>query len=132
MIASIEALEAMPTAPTQAPTAIQAWLTDALPAATSIADAKDACSEAQSDAADVVVWRGAALGRFLANAGRLRAAVDGCERSVAVLADVPGREVDSAPLSRSLPMGLASPKPGSGDRKRRARRSSRPAQSSRN
>ena len=90
MIAGIEALEAMPTAPTQVPTAIQAWLTDALPAATSIADAKDACSEAQSDAADVVVWRGAALGRFLANAGRLRAAVDGCERSVAVLADVPG------------------------------------------
>ena len=79
----------MPPAPARVPAAIQAWLADALPAATSIDDAEDEHAAARRDAADVVAWRGASLGRFLASAGHLRAAVDGCERSVAVLAGVP-------------------------------------------
>ncbi|MCC2662790.1 MAG: transcriptional regulator, LuxR family [Geminicoccaceae bacterium] len=89
MMAGIEALKAISPAPAGEPAVIQAWLNDALPAATSIADAKVARGAAELDAADVVAWRGAALGRFLANAGRLRTAVDGCEHCVAVLADVP-------------------------------------------
>ncbi len=89
MTAGIEALETIPPVPARAATTIEAWFADALPAATSVADAKDGPGAAQLDAAAVVVWRGAALGRFLANAGRLRAAADASKRSVAVLAGVP-------------------------------------------
>jgi DNA-binding CsgD family transcriptional regulator len=112
MMAGIEVLEAISPVPAWAPTAIQAWLTDALPAATSIADAKDACGADQPDAANVAVWRGAALGRFLANAGHLRVAADGCECAVAVLAGVPeargGIRAAVAFASHGLGIALAS------------------------
>jgi DNA-binding CsgD family transcriptional regulator len=90
MVAGIEVLEAMPPAPAQVPAVIQAWLTGALPAATSIADAKDGRGAAPRDAGDFLVWRGAALGRFLANAGHLHTAVDSCGQSVTVLAGISG------------------------------------------
>jgi hypothetical protein len=82
MIAGIEALEALP-ATTQVRTAIQTWLTDALPAPTN-SDA-DADEDVAAPNDDSTAWRGASLGRFLASPGHLHAAVDGCERCIAVL-----------------------------------------------
>ena len=89
MIAGIEALETLPPALARVPATIQAWLADALPDATSVNAPGDDHDEARFDTAGVVVWRGASLGRFLASAGHLRAAVDDCGRSVSMLADVP-------------------------------------------
>jgi DNA-binding CsgD family transcriptional regulator/tetratricopeptide (TPR) repeat protein len=109
MTAGIEVLEAMTLASAQIPAEIQAWLTDALPAATRIDDAKDGRGAAPLDAGDFAVWRGAALGRFLANAGRLHAAADGCGLSVAVLADRPqaGSETRAAIAFAAHGLGIA-------------------------
>ena len=115
MIAGIEALEAISPVPVRALTAIQVWLTDALPAATSIADAEDACgATTPRDAGDFVVWRGVALGRFLANAGRLREAVDGAERSVAVLTGVPDARDEIRPAIAFAAHGLGIAQAGLG------------------
>jgi DNA-binding CsgD family transcriptional regulator len=80
MVAGFEALAAMPPGLVRVPAALQTWLGDALPGA--IAD--DA-----ADADDSVDWRGVSLGRFLASAGYLRAAVDDCGRLDAVLSALP-------------------------------------------
>lgn len=85
MIVGFEALEAMPPDLARVPAALQAWLADALPAA--VAD--DERSAARRNADDAGVWRGVSLGRFLASAGHLRAAVDDCGQSVAVLSGMP-------------------------------------------
>ena len=89
MVAGIEALEAMPPKPARVPAALQAWLADALPGAIGGDAADEERTAARLDADDSVDWRGASLGRFLASAGYLRAAVDDCERLNAVLADMP-------------------------------------------
>jgi DNA-binding CsgD family transcriptional regulator len=86
MIAGIEALEAMPLEPARGPATIQAWLADALPAASQVDATEDEVDASRCNFADFEVWRAAALGRFLASAGHVRAAVDSCRRSVAVLA----------------------------------------------
>jgi hypothetical protein len=89
MIAGVAALETLDPALARAPATIQAWLADALPYATSVNAPGGDHVEALLDSADVVAWRGASLGRFLASAGHYRRAADDCGRSVSVLADVP-------------------------------------------
>ena len=89
MILGFEALEAMPPALARVPAALQAWLADALPLAVADDVADDERTAARCNTDDSVVWRGVSLGRFLASAGHLRAAVDDCGRFVAVLTGMP-------------------------------------------
>jgi len=90
MAARFEALEAIPPGPARVSTALQAWLAEALPAAVASDVAGDEQTVARGDADASVVWRGVALGRFLASAGHLRAAVDDCNRLNASLPGMPG------------------------------------------
>jgi len=85
MVAGIEALQTMPPASAKTPVVIQDWLASALPNATRADDAEDEHTATRFDAG-ILVWRGAALGRFLASAGHLHATLNDCERSVAALA----------------------------------------------
>ena len=87
MTAGIEALEAMPPAPARISAAIQAWFAEALPVATAGDDPADPHAVTR-DVADFLGWRGASLGRFLASAGHVLAAVDSCGRAVATFAGV--------------------------------------------
>ena len=92
IMAGIEALEAMPSAPTQMPAAIEAWYADALPVATSV-DAEDQHAVAPRGTAD---YAGLArrpprsvpcLSWTSARGGRT------CGRCVTVLAAVPGTRI---------------------------------------
>ncbi len=85
MVAGIEDLEAMTSTSKRTSEVVRAWLADALPTTTR-ADDEDERAATLIDAADILVWRGAALGRFLASAGHLHATLDDCERAVAMLA----------------------------------------------
>ena len=79
------------------------------------------------DAADSVAWRGASLGRFLASAGHLRAAVDDCERFVAVLAAVPEARSGIRAAVAFASHGLGIAQAGLGRPEEARRRSRRPA-----
>jgi DNA-binding CsgD family transcriptional regulator len=89
MVAGFDALIAMNPEPARVPVALLAWLADALPAAARVNGADDERDLAMLSADDSVDWRGPSLGRFLASAGYLRAAVDDCGRLDAILPAMP-------------------------------------------
>jgi tetratricopeptide (TPR) repeat protein len=88
LIAGIDALEAIFSAPTQMSAAIETWYADALATMTGI-DGEDERAAAHPDAGSVA-WRGASIGRFLAASGRLREAVESCGRAATALDTQPG------------------------------------------
>jgi DNA-binding CsgD family transcriptional regulator len=89
LVVGFEALESMPPEPARVRDALHAWLVDALPGATADGAADNEQVATRRDTADSTDWRGVALGRFLASAGYLRAALDDCGRLGAVLAGMP-------------------------------------------
>jgi DNA-binding CsgD family transcriptional regulator len=108
IIAGVEALEALPSARTQMPAAIEAWYAAALPVTTSV-EAKDQHRAAPHHAADYAAWRGGPLGRFLASPGLLRVAVETCGRCVTTLNAEPGARsgVRAAVAFASHGLGIA-------------------------